>query len=95
MLSIMMEEVDRKLKMLSENKLAAVYCFVSYLAEENLDMSDISARELMFGNESQIAKDWDSPEEDEAWAEELSEEIKSAWWNKNKSRIKKMISENK
>lgn len=27
-------------------------------------------------------------------AEELSEEIKSAWWGKNKSRIEKMISEN-
>ena len=27
-------------------------------------------------------------------AEEISEEIKSAWWKKNKSRIKKMISEN-
>ncbi len=27
-------------------------------------------------------------------AEAISEEIKSAWWNKNKSRIKKMISEN-
>lgn len=27
-------------------------------------------------------------------AEEISEEIKTAWWKKNKSRIKKMISEN-
>lgn len=27
-------------------------------------------------------------------AEEISEDIKSAWWKKNKSRIKKMISEN-
>ena len=27
-------------------------------------------------------------------AEEISEEIKSAWWKKNKSRVKKMISEN-
>lgn len=30
----------------------------------------------------------------ETQAEEISEEIKSAWWKKNKSRIKKMISEN-
>jgi len=29
-----------------------------------------------------------------AQAEEISEEIKSAWWKKNKSRIEKMISEN-
>lgn len=27
-------------------------------------------------------------------AEEISEDIKSAWWKKNKSHIKKMISEN-
>ena len=27
-------------------------------------------------------------------AEKISEEIKSAWWKKNKSRIEKMISEN-
>lgn len=27
-------------------------------------------------------------------AEKISEEIKSDWWKKNKSRIKKMISEN-
>ncbi len=30
----------------------------------------------------------------ETQAEEISEEIKSAWWKKNKSRIKKMLSEN-
>jgi len=29
-----------------------------------------------------------------AQAEEISEEIKSDWWKKNKSRIEKMISEN-
>ena len=27
-------------------------------------------------------------------AEEISEEIKSSWWKKNKSRIEKMINEN-
>ena len=30
----------------------------------------------------------------EAQTEEISEEIKSDWWKKNKSRIEKMISEN-
>ena len=29
----------------------------------------------------------------EADAEEISEEIKSAWWEKNKSKIEKMMSE--
>jgi endonuclease III-like uncharacterized protein len=30
----------------------------------------------------------------ESEAEEISEEIKSSWWEKNKSRIEKMIGEN-
>lgn len=29
-----------------------------------------------------------------AQAESISEEIKSAWWKKNKTRVKKMIAEN-
>ena len=69
MQSVTVEEIDNKLKMLSEDKLAAVYYFVSYLADADLEMSDISARELMFASESQIAKDWDTPEEDKAWAD--------------------------
>jgi hypothetical protein len=32
-------------------------------------MSDISAKELIFASESQIAKDWNTPEEDKAWAD--------------------------
>ncbi len=69
MQTITVEEIDNKLQTLSEDKLVAVYHFVSYLAENDFDMSDISAKELMFASESQIAKDWDTPEEDKAWAD--------------------------
>ncbi|HSK72923.1 MAG TPA: hypothetical protein VK892_14575 [Pyrinomonadaceae bacterium] len=69
MQTITVEEIDSKLKTLSKDKLAAVYHFVSYLADQDLDMSDISAKELMFASESLIAKDWDTPEEDKAWAD--------------------------
>jgi len=69
MQTITVEEIDSKLQTLSEDKLTAVYHFVSYLADRNFDMSDVSAKELMFASESLIAKDWDTPEEDKAWAD--------------------------
>ena len=69
MQTITVEEIDSKLQTLSEDKLTAVYNFVSYLADQDFDMSDISARELMFASESLISKDWDTPEEDKAWAD--------------------------
>lgn len=66
---ITVEEIDSKLQTLSKDKLAAVYHFVSYLADSDLKMSDISAKELMFATESLIAKEWNTPEEDKAWAD--------------------------
>jgi hypothetical protein len=69
MQTITVEEIDSKLQTLSADKLTAVYHFVSYLADQDFDISDVSARELMFASESLIAKDWDTPEEDEAWAD--------------------------
>ena len=68
-MTITVEEIDTKLQTLSKDKLVAVYHFVSYLAENELQMSDISAKELMFASESLIAKEWDTPEEDKAWAD--------------------------
>lgn len=69
MQTITVEEIDKKLQTLSEDKLKAVYHFVSYLADADFEMSDVSARELMFASESSLAKDWDTPEEDKAWAD--------------------------
>ena len=69
MQTITVEEIDTKLKTLSEDKLTEVYHFVSYLAESDFEMSDISAKELIFASESLIAKDWDTAEEDKAWAD--------------------------
>jgi hypothetical protein len=69
MQTITVEEIDSKLQTLSADKLTAVYHLVSYLADQDFDISDVSARELMFASESLIAKDWDTPEEDKAWAD--------------------------
>jgi len=66
---ITVEEIDSKLQTLSEDKLTAVYHFVSYLADHDFDMSDVSAKELMMSSESLITRDWDTPEEDKAWAD--------------------------
>lgn len=69
MQTITVEEIDSKLQTLSADKLTAVYHFVSYLADSDFEMSDISAKQLMFASENSIAKDWDTPEEDKAWAD--------------------------
>jgi hypothetical protein len=68
MQTVTIEQIESKLKRLPEDKLAAVYHFVSYLADGELDMSEVSARELILASESLIAKEWDTPEEDQAWA---------------------------
>lgn len=68
MQTITVEEIDSKLKTLSEDKLTAVYHFVSYLAERDLELSDISGLETALMSEMSLAKDWDTPEEDEAWS---------------------------
>jgi len=68
MQTITVEEIDNKLQILSEDKLAAVYHFVSYLAGTGLELSDISAMETALLSEKSLARDWDTPEEDEAWS---------------------------
>ncbi len=69
MQTITVEEIDSKLQTLSEDKLTAVYHFVSYLADADFEMSDVLAKDLMFASESSLAKDWNTPEEDKAWAD--------------------------
>ena len=67
MQTITVEEIDSKLQTLSEDKLTAVYHFVSYLVEADLEMSDASSMETTLLSEKSLARDWDTPEEDEAW----------------------------
>ena len=69
MQTITVEEIDSKLQTLSADKLTAVYHFVSYLADQDFEMSDVSAKGLLFASESLIGKDWNTPEEDKAWAD--------------------------
>ncbi|MDM8551934.1 hypothetical protein QUF72_17755 [Desulfobacterales bacterium HSG2] len=65
-------QISEKLKSLSEDKLIVVFDFVSYLAERELNdiLSDSASgsTECMYASEQVLARDWNLPEEDEAWA---------------------------
>ncbi len=61
-MGITVKEIDDKLQSLSEEKLAAVYDFVMYLSEEK----DLNIETALL-SEISLARDWNTPEEDEAW----------------------------
>lgn len=68
MQTITIEEIDSKLQTLSKDKLTAAYHFVSYLADSDLETSDVGAMETALLSEKSLARDWDTPEEDKAWS---------------------------
>jgi len=59
-------EITQRLRELPEEKLAAVYEFVNRLAEDG-EMSE--GLKTMLASEVVLRRDWDRPEEDEAWAD--------------------------
>jgi hypothetical protein len=58
-------EIEEQLKRLPPDKLAAVLDFVEYLADKQ---GASTAFQTMLASEQILAKDWNTPEEDEAWA---------------------------
>jgi hypothetical protein len=60
-----LEAIEERLKALPPEKLAVVYEFVSCLAEGCTK----SALETMIASEAVLARDWNRPEEEEAWAD--------------------------
>jgi len=60
-----LEAIEERLRELPPEKLAVVYDFVSYLAEG----CSKSALETMLASEPVLARDWNRPEEEEAWAD--------------------------
>lgn len=72
MITVSIPEIVERLKILPPDKLAAVYDFVSYLAEretahkvtENLSEAYLT----MLASQQLLKKDWELPEEDAAWA---------------------------
>ena len=74
MLSVTIPQINERLKKLPPEKLAVVYDFVSYLMERELQTS-LAERgpeptyTTMLASETVLSRDWDRPEEDEAWAD--------------------------
>lgn len=64
--TVTIPQVEERLRRLPPNKLAVVYDFVSYLIERG---ASSEAFQTMLASEEVLAKDWDTPEEDEAWAD--------------------------
>ena len=62
---VTIDQIERELRHLPPEKLAVVLDFVSYLAQrESTELSDV-----LLMSETALRKDWDRPEEDEAWAD--------------------------
>jgi hypothetical protein len=72
MANVTLPQIDERLKLLPPDKLAVVYDFVSYLtereAERALKETASTAYQTMSASESVLRRDWDRPEEDNAWA---------------------------
>jgi hypothetical protein len=62
---VSIERIEAQLRKLPPEKLAVVSDFVSYLAQRQ---EDIRPLETMLVSEPVLARDWDRPEEDDAWA---------------------------
>ncbi len=58
-------EIEERLRQLPPDKLATVLDFVDYLIWKQ---ESSEAYQTMLASERVLAKDWDTPEEDEAWA---------------------------
>jgi hypothetical protein len=65
-------QLNERLKQLPPDKLAVVYDFVAYLSERNLSLKlqeTSEAYQTLLASEEVLQRDWDRPEEDEAWAD--------------------------
>lgn len=65
---VSIQQIDDQLQELPPEKLAVVYDFVSYLvARERAEQIEDSVWATMIASESVLARDWNTPDEDEAW----------------------------
>jgi hypothetical protein len=70
--TVTIPQINERLKNLSDDKLVVIFDFISYLAERELNeillASASKAIDCMYASEEVLARDWNSPAEDEAWA---------------------------
>jgi hypothetical protein len=72
MQTITIAQITDTLRVLPAEKLAVVYDFVSYISEREikaaLNEPEAKSYDFMLASEAVLRRDWDRPEEDEAWA---------------------------
>ena len=73
MQTVTLPQLTERLKLLPPNKLAVVYDFVVYLSERELRLvlkdKPSEAYQTMLASEQVLNREWNTPEEDEAWAD--------------------------
>ena len=73
MQNLTITQINESLLKLSPDKLAVVYDFISYLLERNpqqiLTGKVSEGFQTMLASEAVLQRDWNSPEEDAAWAD--------------------------
>ncbi len=73
MQTVTLPQLNERLKLLPPEKLAVVYDFVSYLSERELRLAlkdkPSETYQTMLASEQVLKREWDTPEEDEAWAD--------------------------
>lgn len=70
--TVTISQINESLQKLPADKLVIVYDFVSYLIEQDVKLTlreSSEAYETMIASEAVLRRDWDRPEEDEAWAD--------------------------
>jgi hypothetical protein len=73
MQAVTISQINERLLKLPPDKLMVVYDFVSYLMERDLKQvlreTPSESYQTMLASEAVLQRDWDLPEEDEAWAD--------------------------
>lgn len=73
MQTITIPQITQRLQQLPVEKLAEVYDFVSFLAEKKVEQpmmvkETTESFQTMLATEHVLRRDWESPEEERAWA---------------------------
>ncbi len=67
-------QITESLRKLPPDKLSLIYDFITFLSEREMSKTMLReagksyAIDTMLASEAVLRRDWDSPEEDEAWA---------------------------
>ncbi len=71
--SVILSQIEDRLRRLPPEKLGVVYDLISYLLDrggaELLERNDSEAFHTMLASEQVLRRDWGRPEEDAAWAD--------------------------